>query len=253
MVAIVIFSIVIAGIAGAHHQQTRSKVEQDITSEVQQHLRGAMMMMMQDIRMAGFDPSGSGDAQFGITDVTDQNGFSQISFGFDENENGVADAGETFTYYVYNDAALGVPCLGREAGSNVDVAAAVGVHALGFAYAYDNDGDGELDTFNNNVIWAVDADGDDLLDANLDDNGDGIVDTNDTEGGGDLAALGLDTGIPLNRVRAVQIWILGRSRVPVRGFTDAQTYVVGPNFIATNDNFKRMLLNNVVKARNLGL
>lgn len=253
MVAIAIVSIVVAGIVEAHHRQTRSKVEQDITAEVQQNVRAAMMIMADDIRMAGFDPNESSDAAFGITDITDQNGFSQIELGYDEDEEGDADADETVSYFIYESGALGTVCLGRQVGTLPVTPLAHGIEAIGLAYAYDNDGNGQLDNFGGNTIWAVDSDGDGDLDSNLDDNGDGVVDINDTEGGAGLATLGLATDIPLNRIRAVQIWALGRSRVPVRGFTDTQNYVVGPNHIAANDSFKRRMLVNVVKCRNLGL
>ena len=108
----------------------------------------------------------------------------------------------------------------------------------------------------------------DRLDRVLDTNDDGIINTRDIPGGRDLIATGWETAyVPLTRIRAVRIWLLARSRVPLKNYTDTATYVVGNKHINTRDsnrdgsvnssdkpdNYKRRLLTTTVQCRNLGL
>ena len=102
----------------------------------------------------------------------------------------------------------------------------------------------------------------------LDTNDDGVIDGNDTPGGQDLIGSGWEVGyVPLSRIRAVRIWLLARTRVPLRNYTDTDTYIVGDKHIDARDtnrdgtvdasdkpdNYKRRLLTATVKCRNLGL
>ncbi len=247
LIAMAISSMVLAGIVASYNTQVRSKVTQEVIVEAQQNLRAAIHVMATEIRMAGYDPTGTGNFQ--ITNIQDSGGFSQITFTTDTDEDGTVDGDETISYYIFNSVALGLPCLGRQIGSSAVQPLAQGIQALGLAYAFDNDGDGQLDTFNNNTIWAIDTDNDNELDANLDTNGDGEIDTSDTAGGAALASV-----VAMNRIRAVRIWILARTRVTRPGYTDNRTYVVGPTrIINPNDNFRRRLLSTTIKCRNLGL
>jgi hypothetical protein len=78
---------------------------------------------------------------------------------------------------------------------------------------------------------------------------DGLINENDTAGGENLpVAIGeMDRSL----VRAVQVWLLTRSQVPMKGRSaQAQTFVVGPRHIAANDGFKRCLFNSMVAVRN---
>mgnify|MGYP001051795259 CR=1 FL=1 len=61
----------------------------------------------------------------------------------------------------------------------------------------------------------------------------------------------LATDVGRNRVRAVQVWLLTRSQVPMKGRSaQAQAFVVGPHRIAANDGFKRSLFTSMIAARN---
>jgi type IV pilus assembly protein PilW len=129
------------------------------------------------------------------------------------------------------------------------------IEAVGFAYAFDDDGDGALDqSGGGNIIWAVDSNlGDNKLDKFLDTDDDGTIDENDTEGGANLAGQ-----IDLVDIRAVRIWLLARTRQPVKGHTDDQTYSVGANHRGPADGDwdprrKRVLLTTTVYCRNMGI
>jgi type IV pilus assembly protein PilW len=184
---------------------------------------------------------------------------------YDADGDGMADLGKG-----------GAAPLGRALGAGSPQPLAEDIQAIAFAYAYDYDDgapqdslDRQLDASpNGNVIWVFDSDGDGLLDRILDTNDNGIIDRNDTAGGQDLIGLGWETGyVPLNRIRAVQVWLLARTRVPLRNYTDTATYIVGDKHIDARDtnrdgvvdgsdkpdNYKRRLLTATIRCRNLGL
>ena len=140
---------------------------------------------------------------------------------------------------------------------------------------YDANGDGQLDFINTNgntnaqgipiqdagenVIWAIDTDGDNDLDTSLDDNNDGVIDQNDTIGGTSLTALGLTDDIPVDQIRAMRIWLLARTKGPLlsqRGDLNRSYYIPGRTpfpLLIFNDNRARRLLTATVQCRNLGL
>ena len=64
LVAMVIMSVVSLAIYGVFSVSSRIYTTQGVTADVQQSVRAAMEVMLQDIRTAGLDPTSSGD--FGI-------------------------------------------------------------------------------------------------------------------------------------------------------------------------------------------
>jgi prepilin-type N-terminal cleavage/methylation domain-containing protein len=64
LVALAIMSIVSGAIYGVFSLSSRSYTTQGVTADVQQSVRAAMEVMLQDIRTAGLDPTASGN--FGI-------------------------------------------------------------------------------------------------------------------------------------------------------------------------------------------
>ena len=113
---------------------------------------------------------------------------------------------------------------------------AEGIEAMAFAFAYDNDADQLLDTDGaGNVLWGIDSDGNNVLDTSV-------------------AGGGLPTLVNMDRIRAVRIWLLGRTKGNVPKHRDIDTYVVGNQTLGPfNDNFQRILLISTVKCRNMGL
>ena len=106
------------------------------------------------------------------------------------------------------------------------------------------DGDGELDF--------VDGDGDGLLDAGeeiwaYDSDADGNLDWDNDTGAALASAVNFD------KIRAVRVWILARTRHPLREQSSPKNFTVGDKVINVNDNFKYRLLTTTVKCRNMGL
>ena len=173
----------------------------------------------------------------------------RVGFGFsttrDRNRDGVADAGAA--------------PLGRSVGAGGLQPLAENFQAVAFGYAFDDDHgaalpDGEIDTNGRNIIWAYDSDADGFLDLHLDSNADGMLDSaDDLDGNGRIDDAVLTPAVPINRIRAVQIWLLARTRSPLRGYLDTDTYVVGDKVLFFGDHYKRELLTTVVNCRNLGL
>ena len=65
MVSMAIFSIIMAGIMTAFHEQMELHSKQQNISEMQQDARTAMYFMSKELKMAGFDPTGT--AETGIS------------------------------------------------------------------------------------------------------------------------------------------------------------------------------------------
>ncbi len=276
MIALAAASIVTTGIYGFYHVQQKSHVTQQLVVEMQQNIRATMSLMKREIRMAGYDPA----ATDGIDNDVPPNGIidepaesagsgiltaanDMIQFSWDMDGNGAIDntgtgEGITYSFEVADDANgdgiadSGASPLGRDPGAAAFnlVPMADDIQAVGFAYAFDDDADGLLDTsVNGNVIWAFDANGVGALDTILDTNDDGLIDTADTPGGSALAST-----VNLNNIRAVRVWLLGRTRSPVRDYHDNMTYVVGDRRVnPLGDNFQRRLLVETIHCRNMGL
>jgi len=242
MVALAVTSILMAGIYTTYTIQQRSYKTQTMIVSVQQNLRGSLIVMEDEIRMAGYDKSVPNTGLFGITNVTidgNLNGTLTFTgdFGNGSADNGTLDTNETFQYTIA-DLPIGNPDgifdLARNAGAGRQLLAE-GIQAMGFAFAYDNDADGQLDTAGGNVLWGIDASGDNVLDTNV-------------------AGGGLPTLVNMDRIRAVRIWLLARTKGIVRGYRDTNTYTVGNQTLGPfNDNFQRILLTSTIKCRNMGL
>jgi hypothetical protein len=228
---------------------------------MQQNARSALTLMKREIRMAGYKPAASdgidNDGVNGMDDADDgENGrkpgqeigvvealWDRITFRMDilpdnpddctdgEEDGGIVDIvddpaecydglpddpDEEITYALQPNAAGDGNDLVRinSAGTNI---LAYDIETIAFGYAYDADSDGALDTDSGNVIWAYDDDGDRELDT-------------DAETGAAVAGqVVLDGGRPT--IRAVRIWLLARTRQPIRGEVDTQTYQAGDQVI----------------------
>lgn len=270
LVAMAAGLVVMAGIYTAYINYQRSHVTQQLVVDMQQNSRAAMTLMKREIRMAGYAPAatdgvnndGLGNADdgaeltsFGLikAEYDAGSGISFIRFTADLNYNWTVDADEDISYTLV-DTQL------QRKGEIV----AYDIEAVGLAYAFDDDpdddemilyvSDGTLVPGNNeNIIWAVDSDGNDELDAYLDTNDDGVIDENDTQGGANMAGQ-----VPIAQIRAVRIWLLARTRQPIPGHFDNQTYAVGavhkgPADADWDPRRKRVLLTTTVYCRNMGI
>jgi type II secretory pathway pseudopilin PulG len=250
LVALVIDFIVLAGIYAAFYSQQKSHVKEQQVVDAQQNVRGAADYMTREIRLAGMERQAAGIAgilaagrdsiQFTLDrapqddDVTDP--YENLRFGFpaaaDTNSDGIADTGAaSITRF-----------------SDTDDTIADNIAAIAFAYAYDDDRDGELNfadaaPFNGQLdpgeeIWAYDSP--DRASVGLDEN----IATGDP----------LPAVISFDRIRAVRIWILARTRNPLREAPTTKNFVVGGrNITPPPDSYQYRLLTATVKCRNLGI
>jgi len=267
LVALVVGTVVLGVTISIYIMQQRTFRRQNMIVSTQQNIRSAFMLMETELRMAGYDPDLTDS--FGMTDITlDAGGNGTLTFTADNGSGGSADNGtvdpdETISYALYDAAStIGNRDLGRTVGAGPTELLAEGIEALGFAFAFDNDQDGRLD-FNDDdndgvmdtppggnegLYWAVDSDGDNILDTNLDTNKDGLIDTAD-------GTAALPENINADRIRAVRIFLLARTKAPDFGYTDNKTYVIGSRTVnpTASDSYRRRLLTATVKCRNLGL
>jgi type IV pilus assembly protein PilW len=266
-VSMLLGMLVIVLIYAIHNMQQNTFKRETMKLSSQRNLRNSLNLMETEIRMAGYDRMETD--LFGITEVrmdADSNG--TITFTLDDGNtghanNGTLDGDETITYALYDSpdtTSTGNFDLRRTVGGDTQLLAE-GIEALGFAFAFDDDEDGVLD-FNDDdadgeldappggnegIYWAVDTDGDNILDTNLDTNKDGRIDVGD-------GTAGLPFSVSPDRIRAVKIFLLSRTRGPDRGYVDKNTYVVGfRRIINPGDSFRRQLMELTVKCRNLGL
>jgi hypothetical protein len=217
-----------------------------------------MDFMVRDIRMAGYPgPLRDPAANTGFIAVGDD----FLQFSLDMNDDGDFDpAGtETVTYSLDNNQPAVAP--GSTALMRNGQPMAGYVTNIGFAFAIDYNQDGELDRGtefgNQNVLWVVPG----IADlsgvrywGNLDTNDDGQINAADGGGApGKIAGTNTDIPVRLGDIRAVRIWLLGRSLAPDNSYTDNNLYVVGPDVIQPNDNFRHRLLERTVLCRNKGL
>ena len=136
MVAMAISGMLIAVVAMAFTGQSKSyNAGQDVAS-LQQDMRSALELMAQEIRMAGYDPTGSADAKISIATSTDLRFTKDISDGAGGDSDGdTADANEDIRYAINtsND-------LGRETGGGGGLQPiAENIDQLRYEYLVDND------------------------------------------------------------------------------------------------------------------
>jgi type IV pilus assembly protein PilW len=261
VIAMALAAILITGIYQIHGARQKAHVRQKQVVEMQQNIRAAISLMKREIRMAGYDPASNdgldNDDTAGIDDAGESANTgihmargNLIQFSYDNDADTTIDTDERVTYgfaNIYDDtmdgiADAGAAPLGRATGAGNPIPVAESIQAVGFAYAFDNNDDGNLDTvdgtLNGEIIWAYDEDPSDGIEQ---------LDTN-------LATGSLLTPpVPLSDIRAVRIWILARTREPVRGHYDNRTYVVGDRTIPSADGHPRRLTRTTVYCRNMQL
>ncbi len=248
LIALAITSIVIGGATTVfvNLQKTSTKVDQ--RTNLSANARGAMFYIEDTIKLLGFNPdqtmsgddvmsvANAGQITFVQNDLVQGNANQTITIRLDllgdATSDGLADAGGTANLVVGNPAGPG----------NV----ANNVVAIGFAYGYD-DGWGNVETagVNNQIVWAIDSDGDGDLDETIDNNNDGVIDA------ADLGVAAMGTQIPISDILAVKVWLLVRSRYQLKQNTDNTTYFVGANSVTPNNSFAHVLHTTTIKLRNM--
>jgi type IV pilus assembly protein PilW len=185
MVAMVIGAILLAGLFTAFLSQHRSYTVQDQISTVQQSVRAGMSLMVQEIRMAGFNPrlcpcvDSTADTWFGILAASEDS----ITISADLNEDGSLNQGEAVTYSIGDFDGDGdddllrqeVNVTGTDAERQLVIENVVnGVTGIaGPLFRYEILADGRLDDIGSGLASVMDG---------VDNDGDGDTDRDDTDG-----------------------------------------------------------------------
>lgn len=233
IIALFVSGLVMAAVVTVYTAQTRSYTKQDDIADIQQNLRGALMLMPMEIRIAGCDPTetkvaqirpvtkncfqftrdirsntvGSNDAD-GDVDDPDEN----IAYGFaaniDTNNNGIVDNGGADW--------SGIASLGRQSGNPGNVCAGAG-GAPGFQPLADN-----IEALEFNYILSD----------------------------------GTTSSAPANPqdIRVVRVSILARASFPASDFVHSGSYTTASGQIWTppQDRFRRRLVILNIQPRNMG-
>jgi type IV pilus assembly protein PilW len=235
------------------NQQVVKKIDE--VNKMRSEARSAMYVIEDHIRLAGFDPekslvsSGSvlsaahGFFEFVMKKVEDIEQDDDVRIGLSK----AGDCGYSSCTDFDGIAESGSSSLVVNSQNTAD-----NVVAVRFAYAFDNDGDGLLDTQNHNIIWAVDSNGDGYLDLELDTDHNGTIDNSDDP------LQKLDPEVKIEKIKAVKIWLLTRTRNQVDD--DNQKFIIGADvsdqsvfeYVPDDKNYSYYLLTNIVRCRNLG-
>lgn len=126
LVTLVLFSFAMTVIVNTYTNLQKAFAVQQLTAEIQQNLRAAMLVMTSELRMAGYDPTGEADAGIDTLSLT----ASSIRFTADIDDDGIIGNverdGEDVTYLMYDEG--GVAHLGRSnSGPNEEITSDIDV------------------------------------------------------------------------------------------------------------------------------
>ncbi|MGM0656259.1 MAG: PilW family protein [Thermodesulfobacteriota bacterium] len=226
MMALVIGVMITAATYATYSSQQKAYYTQDQVAEMQQNLRAAFYVIIEEIQMAGYDPEDSGN--FGITSAL----AGRLQFTKDENEDGVFDPEERLD---------------------------IGFTSAVSSQHRDVDGNGIPDLSSNGVPNAVNLSIQKYSTAGNSGGYQAIAENIQAveflyldSAGTNLA---LTPPVDLNAIRSVQITILARAERSDPKFINSMTYTPpsGQNWGPYNDNFRRRLLTTTIKCRNLGM
>lgn len=129
LIAIAVGGVVMAGICSAYYSQQESYITQDQVSAMQQNLRAGLWFMEREIRMAGYDPTGTANTGIVTSNPT------SIRFTLDLNADGdTDDSNEDITYSLDDSDGDGDSDLARKVGVGNNQPVADNINALNFVY-----------------------------------------------------------------------------------------------------------------------
>ena len=109
MISVAIFGIVMAGIYQTYDSQQKTYIVQEQIIDMQQNHRTAIYFLGQELRMAGYDPSGKADAKIDADSYMDSPGFNtaeiaefEITMDLNGDEE-ILEDNETIRYALTND------------------------------------------------------------------------------------------------------------------------------------------------------
>jgi len=283
IIAMAITCTVMGFLYSVHEKLTTGTANQKMIIQMQQNLRGGLIILEKEIRMAGYNPEGTHDFKILETGFkNDKNNkrvdinsavpgtySSFLTFSSDRDSDGVLDSNETISYSICDlliSKPDGIPDLARNSGGGRQKVAR-GIEKMGLAFAFDEDLDGNVEFHDSDsdglmdsedsIIWAVDSDSDGLLDLDLDINRDGeITGEDDMDRNGVInshdSRKGFPEGVDSGKIRAVRIWLLARSGRMVKHRVVRGKYVVGNMIIESKkDGYSRLLFSSTIWCRNL--
>ncbi|GIX47670.1 MAG: hypothetical protein KatS3mg131_1881 [Candidatus Tectimicrobiota bacterium] len=119
----------LAGTYGFYTGQRKALATRELVAEMQQQARIGMAMLVRELRMAGYDPTGTAGA--GIVEAT----ATAIRFTMDRNGDGdTNDANEDVRYTAYDSGGDGDLDLGRRLAASTNQPVAENLQELHFAY-----------------------------------------------------------------------------------------------------------------------
>ncbi|MDY0190196.1 MAG: prepilin-type N-terminal cleavage/methylation domain-containing protein [Desulfuromonas sp.] len=221
LIALAISGLLMTAVYSAFDSQQKSYLAQEQVTEVQQNIRAGITMMVEELRMAGYNPYGTGTASFIEASAT-QCSFTFVADSDDiDNDNadgdndistGADETGElkTVTYDLYDAYGDGIEDIGRQVGSSNTTKRAIAEHINNLEFIY------------------LDADGERIADTS-------------TAGG-------------RRNIRSVQISVLARTDRPDRNYTNTQTYTPASGDATWgpyDDNFRRRFQIITIQCRNM--
>ena len=221
MIAVAIFGIVMAGIYQTYDSQQKTYIVQEQIIDMQQNHRTAIYFLGQELRMAGYDPSGKADANIATDSYMDSPGFNtaeiaEFEVTLDLNGDRVIDdQNEIIRYALTND---------------------------------DEDGDGISDAIDAN--W-INSGADCSLGREINDNGSATLSGNPPQ----LVADNIDAieflyilengdvtqsvdDNELEDIRGVIVSILARTKNRIKGYRNTKTYFPASNEQDPSGNFR---------------
>lgn len=133
LISMAVGGVVMAGICSAYYSQQESYITQDQVSAMQQNLRAGLWFMEREIRMAGYDPTGTANAGIVTANAT------SIRVTLDLNADGdtdgdTDDSNEDITYSLYDSDGDGDSDLARKVGGGNNQPVADNIDVLNFVY-----------------------------------------------------------------------------------------------------------------------
>lgn len=149
LIALAVSGILLASVLIAFKSQQDHYLAQDQVVEMQENIRAGVGNMIQELRMAGYDPYCSGKTGIVTADSTSVS-FTLVSENDNQdndNDGATDETGEisTITFNLYDAYSDGDTDIGRQEGVNAIGAIAENIDALEFYYL-DADGDVTADT-----------------------------------------------------------------------------------------------------------
>lgn len=222
VIALFVSLVIMAAVLTIYIAQMRKYTGNDDIAGIQQNLRGALLVLPLEIRLAGCDPTGSNAA--GITEAT------STRFGFTMDVSG----------NLVND---------NEADGSIDTNEEI---VYGFKVGVDKEDDGIID--NGDTNWSGTgelgrevggAGGMQPLAENIQ-----AIEFNYFLSDGSTSTEPAN----LNDIRQVQVSLLARASHPTTNYINTQTYTTGSGktWEPPNDSYKRRLIITNIQLRNMG-